>query len=228
MAARWCASGTSRSARPDRTPGPRTARGGLPGGGNAERGRVADPGGARWHHGARRVGPGRVPLPGDGGLGRGRGSHRGAEPGSAPDAPAVRRPGAWHHRGAAGGHRRALGRHSGRCARLDRRRPDRVDGGFRRRPAVAGRQPPATHRRHRGTGHPGGPPGARGRGYRRRHRAVHGLGGGPHRCGLVDLWVRGPSKGHPGARGSYWPARRRHGTPDNRGRSDRRDSGCRT
>ena len=127
-------------------------------------------------------------------------------PRSAPDAAAVRRPGTGHHGGAAGGHRRALGRHRARRARLDQRRPDRVDGRRRGRQAAACGRARGTHRRHRGAGYPGGPPGTGGRRHRRRHRAVHRVGQGPDGGVPVGLRPRRAGRGHPGARSEHWPS----------------------
>ena len=100
----------------------------YPAAGHPERRRVRAPGPARGPHRGGRGGPVRLPVPGDRLLaGRARPAGRGAEPGPANHADPRRgrqpRPG---HR-AARGHRPALAGDRPRRARLDRRRPDRVD-----------------------------------------------------------------------------------------------------
>ena len=68
--------------------------------------------------------------------------------------------------------------------------------------------------RRGGAGHPGRAPGARGRRYRRRRRAVHRVGRGPDGRWAVAARRRRARPAHPGRRGPLRPAgRRHHGAP---------------
>ena len=125
------------------TPSARPRWSAYPAAGHPERRGVPRPGPARRHHRGRRDRRRRVSLPGHRRLGgRARPARRGAEPGPAHDAAAVRRPGHRPGRGAARGHRPGLAGDRPRRPGLDRGRPPGVD----RRPR--GHPPPA-----------GGPPG---------------------------------------------------------------------
>ena len=176
--------------RPGQPRAPARGRG-LSRGRHPERRDLPRAGPARRQLRGRRDRRRRVPLPGQRRLvGRARPAGRGAEPGPAHGAAAVRRPGYRPDRGAARGHRPGLAGDRPRRSGLDRGRPPDMDRRPRGHPAPAGRRARCSDRCP-GTGDSAGPSGARGARRGRRHRAVLGVGRA-HRDRAVGLRSRGP------------------------------------
>ena len=125
----------------------------LPGGGNPQRRRDAGAGRPGRQPCAAGLGPGQVPVPGRGKLGRRCPADRGGKPRPAADAPALGGPGpGQRHRGPAGGQRRPVGGHRARGPGPDQRRPDRLDNEHQAGPggcwSRARKNSPRAARRH--------------------------------------------------------------------------------